>query len=297
MKKMCRSIVLFSVMCLLTLSLSAQRGQRSRIVTDTIFSQVLNTERAYTVYLPKSFNADKARKYPILYLLHGMTDTNSSWAEKGQMKPVIDRLIDRGEIDELIVVTPDAGGSDVNRQQNGYFDMPGWEYEKFFYTEFLPYIEETYRVIGDKQHRAIAGLSMGGGGSTGYGQRHPDMFCAVYAMSAWLEAGKTDAERASADPNNKVNKLMKAVYENSCIRYVDEADDDRKKQLRSVAWYIDCGDDDFLFDLNIRFYQSMRRAGIPCQLRVKDGGHDWEYWHQALYDCLPFVNRYFNKVR
>ena len=188
MKRICRSIVLFSVMCLLTLSLSAQRGQRSRIVTDTIFSQVLNTERAYTVYLPKSFNADKARKYPILYLLHGMTDTNSSWAEKGQMKPVIDRLIDRGEIDELIVVTPDAGGSDVNRQQNGYFDMPGWEYEKFFYTEFLPYIEETYRVIGDKQHRAIAGLSMGGGGSTGYGQRHPDMFCAVYAMSAWLEA-------------------------------------------------------------------------------------------------------------
>ena len=125
----------------------------------------------------------------------------------------------------------------------------------------------------------------------------PPLGCAVYAMSAWLEAGKTDAERASADPHNKVNKLMKAVYENSCIRYVDEADDNRKKQLRSVAWYVDCGDDDFLFDLNIRFYQSMRRAGIPCQLRVRDGGHDWEYWHQALYDCLPFVNRYFNKVR
>lgn len=295
--KLIRNLSLLLItLCMLTLSANAQpkRGGRSRVLTDTIFSQVLNVKRAFTIYLPKSFNIEKDRKYPILYLLHGMTDTNTGWAEKGNMKPVVDRLIDRGEIDELVIVTPDAGGKDVKNQQNGYFDMPGWEYEKFFYTEFLPYIEETYRIIGDKQHRAIAGLSMGGGGSTSYGQRHPEMFCAVYAMSAWLEASKKESEQAT-DPNDKVGKLVKAVYEKSCIRYVDEADDERKKELRNVAWYIDCGDDDFLFDLNIRLYQSMRRAGIPCQLRVKDGGHDWEYWHQALYECLPFVNRNFNR--
>ena len=54
-----------------------------------------------------------------------------------------------------------------------------------------------------------------------------------------------------------------------------EADEDRKADLRSVAWFVDCGDDDFLLDRNIEFYQAMRNAGVPCQFRVRDGGHDW----------------------
>lgn len=290
---MYKKLILITITCILSFpSVAQSRTGRSRIVTDTIQSNVLNAKRAYTVYLPKSFDTDKERKYPILYLLHGMTDINSAWAEKGQMKPVLDRLIARGEIKEMIVVTPNAGGADVNNQQNGYFDMPEWAYEKFFYTEFLPYIEKEYRAYGDKEHRAIAGLSMGGGGSMSYGQRHTDMFCAVYAMSGWLEEKKPD-ESQITEKNIKFAKLVNAVYEHSCIRFVEEADEEQKKNLRNVAWYIDCGDDDFLLDVNVRMYQAMRKAGIPCQFRVKDGGHDWEYWHQALYECLPFVSRIF----
>ncbi len=274
----------------------AQQMPVSRVLTDTIHSKVLGVARAYDVYLPASFDVDKAKKYPVLYLLHGMWGKNDDWTGRGHLKDVMDRLVASGEADEMIVVTPDAGGGNPEEFQNGYFNMPGWNYEDFFFTELLPAVEEMYRVIGDKKHRAVAGLSMGGGGATSYGQRHADKFGAVYAMSALMDIpdyGK--AEPASTD--GKLAKLTKSVVDNSCVAYVREADDARKDSLRSVAWFVDCGDDDFLLDRNIDFYQAMRNAGIPCQFRVRDGVHDWEYWHSALYKCLPFVTREFNRQR
>ncbi|MDR2408474.1 MAG: esterase family protein, partial [Bacteroidales bacterium] len=66
-----------------------------------------------------------------------------------------------------------------------------------------------------------------------------------------------------------------------------------KEKLKTVAWFVDCGDDDFLLDRNIEFTQAMRKAGIPCEFRVRDGGHTWEYWHSALYSCLQFVTLKF----
>jgi S-formylglutathione hydrolase FrmB len=79
------------------------------------------------------------------------------------------------------------------------------------------------------------------------------------------------------------------------VDYVKNGDEQRLQELRTIRWFVDCGDDDFLFDGNIDFYQAMLRAHIPCQLRVRDGGHTWEYWHSALYIALPWVSRQFGK--
>lgn len=287
----------FLALCLLTLTARAQFpgwGPQSKIVTDSIYSEVLKAHRAYNIFLPKSYEADTNRKYPILYLLHGMLDTNYGWTMRGHLQDVMDQLTASGEACEMIIVTPNAGGNVYAGDWNGYFNMPGWAYEDFFYQEFMPHIEKTYRVIGDKQHRAIAGLSMGGGGTTSYAQRHSDMFCAAYAMSALMSI-PVGSENPSPNPEDKMAILTKSVIEHSCLKYVEEADDARKEQLRTVQWFVDCGDDDFLLDRNIEFYQAMRNAGIPCQFRVRDGGHTWEYWHSALYTCLPFVTRCFGK--
>lgn len=78
------------------------------------------------------------------------------------------------------------------------------------------------------------------------------------------------------------------------MQFVAEADSQSRERLRSVQWFVDCGDDDFLLDRNIDFTRAMRHAAIPCQFRVRDGVHDWEYWHTALYLCLPFVSRNFS---
>ena len=272
----------------------AQESPQKRVVTDTIYSEVLGVKRAYTVCLPGSYFVDESRKYPVLYLLHGMWGNNADWTGRGHVQDVLDRLTASGEASEMVIVTPDAGGGDPEVFQNGYFDMPEWKYETFFFTEFLPFVEKKYRIESDRRHRAVAGLSMGGGGAASYGQRHPDLFCAVYAMSALMDIPGQGAAR-SDNPDGKLARLTRSVKEKSCVEYVRGSDGVRKKQLRSLSWFVDCGDDDFLLDRNIEFFQAMRGAGIPCQFRVRDGGHDWEYWHSALYLCLPFVSREFGK--
>lgn len=269
-------------------------GAQSKVVTDSIYSEILGANRQFTIYLPKSYETDATRKYPILYLLHGMMGVNTSWFTDQRVKDVMDRLVASGEACEMIIVSPNAGGNIYIGVWNGYFNMPGWAYEDFFYKEFLPYIEKNYRVVGDKQHRAIAGLSMGGGGTTSYAQRYSDMYCAAYAMSALMNI-PAGSENPSPNPDDKMSLLTKSVMEHSCVKYVEEADDARKEQLRSVQWFVDCGDDDFLLDRNIEFFQAMRKAQIPCQFRVRDGGHTSEYWHSALYTCLPFVSRSFGR--
>lgn len=288
--------LIFICLCIFSLIMNAQMPQndwQSRVITDTIHSDVLDAPREFTVYLPPGYNLQPDKQYPVLYLLHGMWGTHKDWPEHGRMKDVADRLIASKEACPMIIISPNAGGN-IHTEWNGYFDMPGWKYETFFYDELLPYAESKYRVIGDKQHRAIAGLSMGGGGATNYAQRHSDKYCAAYAMSALMSIPEEGAVRYD-DPNSKIAILTRSVIDKSCVDYVALAEDARKDSLRTVEWFVDCGDDDFLLDRNIEFFQAMRNAGIPCQFRVRDGGHDWEYWHSALYNCLTFVSRSFGK--
>ena len=297
-----RKIFLAITFALIAFTTSAQDSDQirqwmrnmSRVEEKTIHSEILNADRNYTVYLPAGYANNTDKQYPVLYLLHGMNGTNKDWAGRGHLQDVMDQLRAAGEVCDMIIISPNAGGNIGEGVWNGYFDMEGWAYERFFFEEFLPAVEKEYRIKGDKASRAIAGLSMGGGGSTSYAQRHADMFCACYAMSALmhLDAPQTQAPR---DEKDKMWHLTKSVNKLSCVDYVANADDKTKEALRTVAWYVDCGDDDFLFECNMNLVLAMRKAGVPYQLRVRDGGHTWEYWHSALYDALPFVSRIFAK--
>ena len=297
-----RKIFLAITFALIAFTTSAQDSDQirqwmrnmSRVEEKTIHSEILNADRNYTVYLPAGYANNTDKQYPVLYLLHGMNGTNKDWAGRGHLQDVMDQLRAAGEVCDMIVISPNAGGNIGEGVWNGYFDMEGWAYERFFFEEFLPAVEKEYRIKGDKASRAIAGLSMGGGGSTSYAQRHADMFCACYAMSALMHLDAPQAQ-APRDEKDKMWHLTKAVNKLSCVDYVANANDKTKEALRTVAWYVDCGDDDFLFECNMNLVLAMRKAGIPYQLRVRDGGHTWEYWHSALYDALPFVSRVFAK--
>ena len=297
-----RKIFLAITFALIAFTTSAQDSDQirqwmrnmSRVEEKTIHSEILNADRNYTVYLPAGYANNTDKQYPVLYLLHGMNGTNKDWAGRGHLQDVMDQLRAAGEVCDMIVISPNAGGNIGEGVWNGYFDMEGWAYERFFFEEFLPAVEKEYRIKGDKASRAIAGLSMGGGGSTSYAQRHADMFCACYAMSALMHLDAPQAQ-APRDEKDKMWHLTKSVNKLSCVDFVNNADDKTKEALRTVAWYVDCGDDDFLFECNMNLVLAMRKAGIPYQLRVRDGGHTWEYWHSALYNALPFVSRIFAK--
>lgn len=277
------------------LLLVAQTVSASKIVVDSMQSKVLNAIRHYCIYLPTGYDKEPEKHYPVLYLLHGFTDDHTAWSEKGQLQTVVDELIGTGEIQPMIVIMPEAGGSDVKNVWNGYFNMAGWPYEQFFFEEFIPTIEQQYRIIGDKEHRAISGLSMGGGGSVSYAQKHPEMFSSCYDFSGWLSMEASSELKGKAEAGDKVEMVQYAVAENSCLSFLKKADETTLNKLRTVKWFVDCGDDDFLLDLNLAFYQLMRDAKIKTELRVRNGQHNWEYWHTGLRISLPFASRNFEK--
>ena len=279
-----------SLLCL-ALMLPVFPAWAGKVVTDSLQSAILNTRVKYNVYLPEGFDGS-GKQYPVVYLLHGLSDDYQSWVQNGNMQIVADELIGTGEACEMVIVMPNAGGPDTRNTWNGYFNMPGWSYEDFFFQEFIPAVETKYHIYGDKGHRAIMGLSMGGGGSTVYAQRHPDMFSSCYAMSAWLDNGQDEVWPIDSQ-KDCLYYVANAVREHSALEYIDKADETSLARLRTVAWFIDCGDDDFLLDMNLSLHQKMRDHGVQSQLRVRNGSHNWEYWHLALRWSLPFASRNF----
>lgn len=265
-------------------------GGRATIVTDSIYSQVMGEWVRYNVYLPPSFNADRQKQYPVLYLLHGLSNTYSTWVQNGRVQDVADSLISAGKIQEMVILMPNAGGPDIYHTWNGYFNMPGHAYEDFFFQEFLPTAEKKYHIVGDKGHRAISGLSMGGGGSVVYSQRHTDMFSSCYAMSPWLDFSTS----IQADTVNCLFHVVNAVRDHSALNFVEQATGDTLNALRTVKWFFDTGDDDFLLEQTERLHMLMRQRRVAAELRVRDGGHSWNYWHSALYTSLPFASRNFS---
>ena len=284
-----KSILCWVWVCVAVATAWAQPLRESVLRTKCVPSAILGEDVLVNVYLPAGYDPAAEKLYPSVYLLHGLSDTYTSWEEKGQMKNVVDQLIASGEAARMIVIMPNAGDPDTRNQWNGYFNMPGWRYEDFFFSELIPAMEARFRIQADKAHRAIMGLSMGGGGSTVYSQRHPDMFSSCYAMSAWVD----NDEPWSDNPKDKLYMVCQSVHEHSAIDFVKQADEATLAKLRTVKWFIDCGDDDFLLDLSLDLYQEMRRRNVPAELRVRDGWHFWEYWHQALRLALPFATRNF----
>ena len=279
---------------LLTIALVALTrltAQAGHVLTDSIESRVLGEWVKYNVYVPSGFEKTPEAHYPVVYLLHGFTDDYTAWRDKGQMQTVADELIESGEALPLVIIMPNAGGPKVYDTWNGYFNMPGWAYEDFFFQELMPQAEQKYRAGGSKGQRAVMGLSMGGGGSTVYGQRHTDLFSSVYAMSPWLD--DDGGKQREPGKDDKVYLVKQSVRHLSAIDYVRQADETTVAQLRSVKWFIDCGDDDFLFDLSVQLHQLMRQKHIKSELRIRNGQHNWEYWHQAIRMALPFASRNF----
>lgn len=280
-----------AILALVALCCALTSNAASRVVLDSLSSKTLSDKVFFNVYLPDGYADDGSEHYPLTFLLHGLHGTHNDWPS--HLRPVADELMTSGEACRMVIVMPNAGGADIKNIQNGYFNMPGRSYEDFFFNELIPYVEARYHCGGCKGQRAIMGLSMGGGGSTVYCQRHPEVFSSCYAMSPWLdnEGDEVGGRRAEIDC---FTITRESVRDHSAIRFVREADEQTVQALRTVKWFFDCGDDDFLFDQSVLMHQLMRRKMIKDELRVRDGIHNWEYWHTALRTSLPFASRNFS---
>lgn len=281
---------LFIVALLLSVSLFGQSGK----VMDNLSmpSKILKGDRKYAVYLPPDYETSQ-RSYPVLYLLHGGGDDQTGWVQFGEVMHIADKAINEGKATPMVIIMPDANTG----QQRGYFNnlKNDWRYEDFFFEEFMPYVEKTYRIKADKRYRAVAGLSMGGGGSFMYALHHPELFSSACPLSASVGPLTINDLKANLERSNQkgTDAEIEAYFKrHNAISLINDIKDDQKKAVR---WYIDCGDDDFLYEGNSLVHIAMRKKEIPHEFRVRDGGHSWPYWRSALPTVLGFVSEAFHQ--
>ena len=228
----------------------------------TYESKTVGTSRKANVYTPPGYSKDK--KYPVLYLLHGIGGDETEWERFAHPDVLLDNLIADGKATPMIVVMPNGRAqADDHPKGNAMSSAPAFaKFEDDLLKDVIPAIESRYSVQADREHRALAGLSMGGGQSLNFGLAHLDTF-------AWIGG-------FSSAPNTKPPAQL--------LPDPDQA----KKQLK-LLW-LSCGNRDGLINISQGVHAYLKEHGVPHEWNVDPNAHDPTHWRNNLYH---FVQKLF----
>ncbi|GAB3522474.1 alpha/beta hydrolase-fold protein [Emticicia fontis] len=236
------------------------KGKLDSIVYE---SKTVGNSRKALIYTPPGF--DKKKKYPVLYLLHGIGGDEKEWIKGGNPPVILDNLYADGKLQPMIVVMPNGRAMKDDRAIGNVFDKEKVEafatFEKDLLNDLIPFIEKKYPVLTDRENRAIAGLSMGGGQSLNFGLGNLDKF-------AWVGG-------FSSAPNTKRPEEL-----------VPNPDEARKKL--KLLW-ISCGDNDGLITFSKRTHDYLYEKDVPHIYYIEPGVHDFKVWKNGLYMFSQFL--------
>ena len=265
-----------------------EKGERDRArpltlepVTIEFASRLMGRPMTYRVILPHGYMADKARRYPVIYLLHGLWGSFTNWTDKT-------RLAEFAVKHSFIIVTPEGG-------DGWYTDSaltPGDKWESYITRELVPEIDQRFRTLADRRSRVIAGLSMGGYGSIKFGLKYPKLFGVVGSFSGCLECANN-----SEATGGKIGKSVDAVMGPVGNRVRRENDiflllrrTARDKMAGIPAIYIACGTEDQFYKENQNFRQLLIELGVPHEYRERPGTHNWVFWSDEIRSFLEFAD-------
>jgi enterochelin esterase-like enzyme len=221
------------------------------------YSNTVGTKRKALIYTPPGYS--KNQKYPVLYLLHGIGGDEHEWLNGGHPQVILDNLYAENKIVPMIVVLPNGRAMKDDRPVGNIFDSIKVQafanFEKDLLNDLIPYIEKKFTVYKDAEHRAIAGLSMGGGQSLNFGLGNLDKF-------AWIGS-------FSAAPNTKPPEELLP-------------DPEKAKKKLKLLW-ISCGADDGLITFSIRTHKYLEAHDVPHIFYVEPGAHEFKVWKNGLY--------------
>lgn len=241
-------------------------------------SPALGLERRMTVYTPAGYETS-GKRYPVLYLLHGMGGDEEAWISLGRTAQILDNLIAQGKAKPMIVVMPNGNASQEaapGESSRGMVPptmqlpktMEG-SYEQAF-PEIVKFIDKNYRTIKSKSGRAIAGLSMGGFHSLHISKQYPDMFNYIGLFSAAIM------------PNKEVSSL---IYENMEEKLKVQFD------KNPALYWIAIGKTDFLYKANEEYRKLLDEKGYKYTYYESDEGHIWKNWRIYLTEFVPMLFR------
>jgi enterochelin esterase-like enzyme len=244
-----------------------EHGKLERVDYD---SKTVGVKRWMQVYTPPGYS--RARKYPVLYLLHGIGgNEREEWAKGGVPHVILDNLIADKKIEPMIMVLPNGNATTNQPAPNapgeggrrGFGDLTGWgkPFENDLIKDIIPYIEANYSVKADRENRALAGLSMGGGQSLNIGLSNLDTFAWVGGFS-------------SAPNTNPPEQLIPDA-------------DKAKKQLHLL--YLSCGNKDGLIRISQNFHAYLKDKNVPHIWHVDEHAHDFQHWKKGLYNFSQLI--------
>jgi S-formylglutathione hydrolase FrmB len=271
----------------------AQAAGRAECVS--LSSKILARAVPYCVLLPPSYDTEKTRRYPILYLLHGLGDNDQFLIHSGGMNLVED-LWEQHAIGEFLIVTPAAGASFYINSHDGQR-----RYEDFFLQEFMPGVEKRYRAQAGRSARGVAGISMGGYGALHIAFRHPQLFAAVGAHSAALVEHWPDINALDSRQKAQLRVLGDAFgtpFDAAFWNQNDPVTIARTANLAGLKIYFDCGsEDDYGFDAGAATLDKVLTSRhIPHEFHLYPGGHDWTYFAEHLPALLEFESHTFESA-
>ena len=240
-------------------------------------SPTLGIERRLFVYTPHGYTdkANAKKKYPVLYLLHGAGGDEDAWSSMGRTCQIMDHLIANGEAEPMLVVMPNGNATQraaqtlglpqaqISREQAGQMS-----YTNSIVKDIVPYIEANYRVYKDKAHRAVAGLSMGGGHTATVSRDFPGTFDYVGVYSGAVGSIKDREGNLNQDMVNKLKAQQKAGYK---------------------LYWIACGNTDFLYQQNLEYMKGLDEIGFTYTWFESEGGHTWDNWRMYLDTFAPML--------
>jgi S-formylglutathione hydrolase FrmB len=268
----------------------ARVAQTGRAECNSLPSKILEHAVPYCILLPPGYGKDAARRYPILYFLHGLGDNEQMFVHSGGFN-IAEDLWEAGQIDDFLIATPAAGASFYINSFDGR-----QRYEDFFVREFMPAIERRYRAREGRATRAIAGISMGGYGALHLAFRHPEMFCAVSAHSAALIEKLPAISVADPAASGRM-RLLGTVFGSPPDRTFWDRNNPlvmaRTANLAGLKIYFDCGsDDDYGFNVGAEALDRILSARHAAhEFHIYPGTHNWQYFAEHLPASLEFSSQ------
>jgi len=220
-------------------------------------SETVGTERTAIIYTPPGYSENK--QYPVLYLLHGIGGDETEWLDGGRPQVILDNLYAEDKLEPMIVVMPNGRAMKDDDATGNIFAPERIQafanFEEDLLNDLIPFIEKSYPVYKDRGHRALAGLSMGGGQSLNFGLGNLDTFAWIGGFSS--APNTKEPEELVPDPKEAKDKLK-------------------------LLW-ISCGDEDNLMRISKRTHEYLEDHDVPNIFYVEPGGHDFEVWMNDLY--------------
>jgi S-formylglutathione hydrolase FrmB len=266
--------------------LQTDAAKQNRQVQTVLFeSKLVGKTLPYKVVLPVDYNRPSARtrRYPVLYLLHGLAGHYDNWT-------TLSKLPDYAARYPMIVVTPEGNDGWYTASAT----MPAEKYESYIPEELVPDVQRRFRTIESREGRSIAGLSMGGYGALKFGVKHPEMFVFAGSMSGALGAALwTEADLRGFEA---IWKTLAPVYgpENSPTRAANDLSrlyrELPKERIASLPYvYLDCGTEDPLLQSSRSLVEILLTRKIPHEYHELPGNHDWAYWDAQVQEVLKIA--------